>query len=272
MSITTPNEVPEAAVFRSFMEFLTMEPNPNAVCHHIVMNWILKPAAVFAGLRLVSPDATIKLTGFFGAAPECVQSCLIGSLWEDTPSSLAIRQRKPLVLPNRAAIEDHDKQTADMFPQVKSLIVIPLFTSFQAVGSLDVIFSQEQTDAAPAVEFLSWFGHALTLYATNLTNTTRNNNHNNETRTRTNPPPKTHERERESHHVPLELSARQLNILQLMSQGFTNRRIAMRLGFSESTIRQESMNIYAFLKVSTRKEAVEQGILRALIEQPDDDY
>jgi DNA-binding CsgD family transcriptional regulator len=58
------------------------------------------------------------------------------------------------------------------------------------------------------------------------------------------------------------LSLRQMKILDLMAQDFTNPQIAKDLGFSESTIRQESMRIYQILQVTGRKEAIHEARLR----------
>jgi DNA-binding CsgD family transcriptional regulator len=52
------------------------------------------------------------------------------------------------------------------------------------------------------------------------------------------------------------LSARQVEILRWMSEGMTNRQIAARICFSESTVRLESMAIYRLLGVRSRAEAV----------------
>ncbi len=63
------------------------------------------------------------------------------------------------------------------------------------------------------------------------------------------------------------LTDRQLQILALMGEGKTNMAIARTLGYSESTIRQESMEIYRTLGVGSREDAVaaalDQKILQA---------
>lgn len=51
------------------------------------------------------------------------------------------------------------------------------------------------------------------------------------------------------------LSRRQNAIVDFLREGLTNQEIAKALGFSESTIRQETMRIYQLLHVSNRKEA-----------------
>jgi DNA-binding CsgD family transcriptional regulator len=55
------------------------------------------------------------------------------------------------------------------------------------------------------------------------------------------------------------LSPRQMRILDLMAQSYTNPQIAKDLGFSESTVRQETMRIYQILQVSGRKEAIKEA-------------
>lgn len=55
------------------------------------------------------------------------------------------------------------------------------------------------------------------------------------------------------------LSARQQQILRLIENNFTMRQIASRIGFSESTVRMESLAIYRALGVHDRRGAVSVG-------------
>ena len=55
------------------------------------------------------------------------------------------------------------------------------------------------------------------------------------------------------------LSPRQLQTLQLIERNFTMRQIAARIGFSESTVRMESLAIYRALGVHDRRGAVSVG-------------
>lgn len=52
------------------------------------------------------------------------------------------------------------------------------------------------------------------------------------------------------------LTSRQQLIIELMAHGFTNRQIASRIGFSESTVHLEALNIYRVLGVHSRHGAV----------------
>jgi DNA-binding CsgD family transcriptional regulator len=55
----------------------------------------------------------------------------------------------------------------------------------------------------------------------------------------------------------IELSERQKIIHSLMYQGFTNAQIAAEVGYSESLVRQETIQIFRILGVSGRKEIIE---------------
>ncbi|MCX6442710.1 MAG: helix-turn-helix transcriptional regulator [Actinobacteria bacterium] len=62
-----------------------------------------------------------------------------------------------------------------------------------------------------------------------------------------------------------QLSQRQILILRGMVEGKTNHELATELGFSVSTIRQETMRIYQALAVSDRKEAAKKALMLSLV-------
>lgn len=62
------------------------------------------------------------------------------------------------------------------------------------------------------------------------------------------------------------LTARELEILELIARGMSNAEAAKVLGLSPGTIRTHLEHIYAKLEVSNRTEAVTQGIRRGLID------
>ena len=69
-----------------------------------------------------------------------------------------------------------------------------------------------------------------------------------------------------------ELTPRQLDILNAISLGMTNSSIARKIGFSESTVRQETVAIYRCLGVSDRKMAVlvatQNGLISSELSTP----
>lgn len=67
--------------------------------------------------------------------------------------------------------------------------------------------------------------------------------------------------------VPDELSERQLQVLALMAEQKTNAQISRIIGYSESTVRQETMAIFRYLGVHDRREAAKVASLRGLLSE-----
>jgi DNA-binding NarL/FixJ family response regulator len=62
------------------------------------------------------------------------------------------------------------------------------------------------------------------------------------------------------------LTPRRIDILRLMSVGLSNKAIAQRIGYSESTVRHESMAIYRILDVPDRRTACLVARTRGLLD------
>ena len=61
------------------------------------------------------------------------------------------------------------------------------------------------------------------------------------------------------------LTSRELEVLELLLSGLTNREIGRILGNSENTIRNHTINIFAKLEVSDRAEAVSAALERGIV-------
>jgi DNA-binding NarL/FixJ family response regulator len=73
-------------------------------------------------------------------------------------------------------------------------------------------------------------------------------------------------RESSSEDSPIEpLTARELEVIQLMALGLANKQIALKLGISEHTVKFHLSALYAKLGISSRTEAVKRGIELGLI-------
>jgi DNA-binding CsgD family transcriptional regulator len=64
----------------------------------------------------------------------------------------------------------------------------------------------------------------------------------------------------------VEFTERQQRILERIQDGKTNKSIARELGFSESTIRQETLRLYRSLGVNTREDAVIAARVKGLLD------
>ena len=61
------------------------------------------------------------------------------------------------------------------------------------------------------------------------------------------------------------LTGRQLQILEGLIEGKTNFEIAADLGYSVSTVRQETIKIYSMLNVSGRRAAAQEALRQQII-------
>ncbi len=61
------------------------------------------------------------------------------------------------------------------------------------------------------------------------------------------------------------LTAREMEVIQLMAQGLANKQIALELGISEHTVKFHLSSLYAKLNSTSRTEAVKRGIELGLI-------
>ena len=61
------------------------------------------------------------------------------------------------------------------------------------------------------------------------------------------------------------LTAREMEVIQLMAQGLANKQIALALSISEHTVKFHLSSLYAKLGISSRTEAVKRGIELGLI-------
>ena len=62
-----------------------------------------------------------------------------------------------------------------------------------------------------------------------------------------------------------DLTSREIDVLQLLVKGLTNREIGSVLGKSENTIRNHTINIFAKLEVTDRAEAVSVALQRGIV-------
>jgi LuxR family transcriptional regulator, maltose regulon positive regulatory protein len=63
------------------------------------------------------------------------------------------------------------------------------------------------------------------------------------------------------------LSARELEVLQLVDQGLSNQEIAARLNIAASTVKTHINNIYSKLEVQTRTQAIRRARDLGLFQQ-----
>lgn len=173
------------------------------------------------------------------------------SLHDDYPVSLAIRHGQ--IVWSDGSEESRIKYAKlKNFPIVvgdKSLIAVPIFLAGTPIAAIVVFSESGKKENSPEKSFLSAVANVFSMYF-----------YRNLQSSPVEPgviEVKNPSKESKFGDRDLNLTERQLVILRLISEERTNEKISEILGYSESTVRQEIMRIFAKLGCNTRGEAAE---------------
>jgi len=254
------------------LTFLTTWPDSQDICNHMVIGWPGPDVIQQAAIGQVLNDGSVVFTGWFGYEPEVNRVFGKTSIWDDLPSSIAIREKRTYALSSRQEVADQLPHLSTAMPHLGLVIATPLLSHDTPVGVCVISSAAPSSDVEAASLVLE--NHALAI-STYFARTQEVAGDQTPLAAAESIPPARmrHIEPPRQAFVPSQLTERQLLVMQYLVVGITNRQIALRLGFSESTIRQETMAIYAYLGVKGRKEAAEAAILRGLVSQDDlDDF
>lgn len=225
------------------IEFLeTPSLSPEALANFLVLRTFSQLDAEVVYFDRLDKDKVVRLIASYGMKPEVENEWREFSFDLDLPPCDAIKSNKIIWL---AEPEDW----LSLYPQLaqRSLdndrpthICVPISVAGGASGTIGIALKQSIKQDKTNLGFISAVAGLVSLYFTSIY-------------------------EGAADSSSEYLSPRQMKILHLIYEGLTNNEIADKLGFSDSTIRQESMRIYQILKVTGRKEAIKVAIERNLI-------
>lgn len=224
-------------------EFSTTLQNPaltmDDLCRLIAISTFGHGAAEHVSLFALEPEGFLRLIASFGLSAETVLSQQHIPLDKDLPSTRAIRQNKIVWFDGLDNLSTEFPSISE-FPHplnLEAVVAIPIRKVGSHIGAL--LFSGSNLPISDSgLEFLEvmssiiglWYLYRDALAQQTLT-----------------APLKL--------ALDLELTPREHLIQGLMARGWTNLQIAEDLGFSNSTIGQDGMSLFAKLGVHTRKEA-----------------
>ena len=284
------------------LEFFRLLPTPNQVAEHVVLQVMYEWPAVAAVIGKMGAEGAMHVAGAFGLPAASVAKLECSVVDRNSPLCDAVRSNGAVVRHTVGEISQAYSPELNLGPHIKALVSLPLSLPQGHMGALTVFF-KEDAGIDESIPDLELFGQGLALYLamTNLdetegslvqyqgdgeghlirggSNSHDSNSHSSSSHATTGhaftmndwnlmrPMVGTGLRQ----HVPADqLTARQLQILRLMADDMTNSQIAMRIGYSESTVRQETMAIYKFLGIHERHEAVRAALATGLIERAED--
>ena len=221
---------------------LTNESPNDELCRFMnfaVFNYLQSRSVIMCQL---TNDGHIAPVGSFGLSHEALKGIANTSLATETPLSAAIIRDATVHVKSPAELFKRFpalKNASEIDTEWKSLMAIPV----HAFGVYAIKCMKQPELDAPHESFLRTVGQLAAFAVLNSRNSRDF---------------KIKNRVGQSIDA-LELTARQEQIKALMLRGMTNQQIASEIGYSDSLVRQETMEIYAKLKVSGRKELLENS-------------
>lgn len=260
--------------------FLMTRPTSDQTAQHLVLRLLRGHHTRAAVISVFAADATLNEVGMFGLSPSALDVYRNLALEEHTPMTDAVRSGEPMVMATAAEVESRYPDLGSHGLPFEPLAVWPLTLPDEYVGGIQFHFTRPPDADAFRVE-VTGIAAVLALYLSMLRDVPTRQSH--AWRPEESEIGPSHVGTPELRLVPGavdppednaaspirdHLTRRQLEILTLMSTGFTNGQISCSIGFSESTVGQETLEIYRYLGVHGRRDAVRSAISRGLICAP----
>ena len=256
----------ETALVIDLLHYLMTRPSFDEIAQHVVLSLTANYGTKAVLLGECQVDGSLRHLGSFGLSPSSALPLTAVSLWDSSPLSDAIRTGHPVLCPQPG-------EAAQRYPQLPILRELadptgawPLALPSQLVGGIQLFF-HEPLESPEVHQDVNELSAVLALYVSLLRT---NNGTAGQTVSGTASPARRSSTEHadpgHDTSAPREaLTDRQQNVLEQIARGRTNIQIAHTLGFSESTIRQETIAIYRALRVHGRQDAVRQARLQGIL-------
>lgn len=221
-------------------------PDDDRLLRSVVLDLPARHRASSALLARTRTDGSLVVVSRFGRIAVADDAAVIAAS-DDSPAVRALGQPEPFVLPTARAV-------AAVFPALDDsppLAAVRVAHQDAAVAVLVVAFDDD-LDVEAVGDHLAIVRDLLSLHAARAWSA-----------------PLVPALPRHLHGLPApepQLTPRQITVLRMMSAGMPNRVIADRIGFSESTVRHETMAIYKVFGVGDRRTAALIARTRGLID------
>jgi DNA-binding CsgD family transcriptional regulator len=213
--------------------------NTDGLCQFLTFKTLAILNSSSTYISKLHPDGIVRTLSACGLEQSVQNSWQEVPFSENVPSTDAMRSDKMIWLADKSDWNNNypDLSKYILDSKVNTFIAIPIDIPGAAVASIGIMTSEVIKQTTDLTSFLWTISGLVSLYFS-FSKVEINEEF---------------------------LSPRQNEILQFMRDQYTNPEIAKELGFSESTIRHETMRIYQILKVSGRREAINAAIAQNLI-------
>jgi len=269
------HDLVDSEAMLGMVRFLMTRPTCEQVCQQLVLDLFARHEPRQAVISLFGVDGSLHVVGEFGLTADQVAAVTSMSLWDADPMADAVRTGEVIMVDGAARIGERYPRISAGMSGPPALVACPLTLPNQRVGALRIGFTALPEPATLNAD-LGGVSAVLALYLSMLMSIATTPDRAIEIlgasdAARGFPAGEFGVLQRSapaSKQPPTSLSERQGQILALMAQGMTNSQIAKRIGFSESTVRQETMMIYRYFGVGGRQEAVRIAQSRGLLDPP----
>lgn len=213
--------------------------NPSLKVEDITQYLTLKTFHIYGAYSVyiykLNTDAQLELLHNFGQSEEINAGWRTVPLAHNLPATDAVKEDRMVWLADHHDWDEFYPHLVE-YPDsqnLKTLINYPLHITSAPIGVLGVMCDHENKATPEDNSFVAIVSGLISLHISKHQNRA------------------TQLEERGAY-----LTKRQIAIIEMMSQQMTNMQIARELGYSESTVRHETMRIYEILQANGRREAV----------------
>lgn len=244
--------VPEGLRFvHRISRVLCGRPDEQQLLRALVLAFPTRFHAVTAILAHCYDDGTLGVTASFGYPDSQVWPNPF-PLGDDWPISRALREPDPFCVPTSAQVLDEFPIMGTRDAAPRPLAATQLTSMAAPIGVVALGFAEDVEDPDGVLALLGAVRDVVGLYAGLQWETGVPRQRGGSARAG----------RRSTDPV---LSPRQTTVLELLAEGYGNGQIAHRIGFSESTVRHETMALYRWFGVRGRREAVAAARARGLL-------
>ncbi len=245
---------PSAEVLLEVIEFLGGTPNPHSLCRHLTLNVAAETRPIGALITVLESNGTLRIAGAFGLDEASLAARADQSAADETPLAEAIRSGQPMFHASAEGIRELFPEFASLDTTIMPTAIWPIASRGERIGAIQLFFDEHSSQSPLTADFEAVVA-LIALYvrlqlSAGMSDTRWSTV---DRRQPTSVSAAAGDRRRPSGIA--ELTARQSSVLDHICAGRTNAQIAHVVGFSESTVRQETMAIYRTLGVDGRGQA-----------------
>lgn len=226
------------------------DPDIDELCQFAVIRTFNFLGAISMFGASLDSTGVIRPIGQFGFKPEVMQSWSHSTIEEDLPTADALKTNNIIWLADKAQWDRDYPHLAkyELEYTANTFVAWPISVRGSYMTVLGLCINRVES---PTPSLISFFETVGGIFAMQLSQKVA--------------PAVTPEEDQINALINL-FTRRQRDILHLVAEGLTNIQIGGELGFSESTIRQETMRIYEILGASGRADAIR--MYRAISRKP----